>query len=575
MLIPSFLLAAAIYALVYRLAYDLPLMRVQAVPEELHERLRVDLREDVELLPETPRPSEEQTRFDRPESVRELLERELETLDAELALDTPAELPEVNERIATEQLPREHDLELDEEQLSRVDARILEIAEADARENIEVARRLVRPSPVRIVQEGEVPALREAGALDAPPTETLPPLVAEPQPELEALEPTTDRPPIEDDVFLFDQEPMETASLPALPVEQEVALAPVRTDVEGDSRYEFMDDLVTIQLSTYTPSPGEEGFFELRIAPRTDKPLPVLPKDVTFVIDASSSILQRKLTLTERGLEQCLAMLRPEDRFNVVIFREQASFFRNEYVPATAENRDAALKFIDNLESRGETNVYDGIVPVIGQPTRGGLPGAVVVITDGRATRGVVDGRAIINGITDENNARVPIYAFGGGNTVNAELLALLAYRNKGAAQVTGLDAIAEDLPRFFGRLQDPILANLESDYGRLNEDEVFPKELPDFYRGQEVRVYGRFRQTDDEFVMRLEGDAGAREKELVFKENLQDAETGGPEIARSWAFQKIYYLIGEITRVGETPDLLAEIRRLSREYGIQTAYSQ
>ena len=575
MLIPSFLLATLVYALLYQLAYDVPLMRVQAVPEELHERLRVDLREETELIPETPQPAEQPAPFERPDSVRELLERELDTLDAELALDTPAELPDVNERVAIEQLSRDHDLELDEEQLSRVDARILEITEQNARENIEVTRRLVRPSPVRVVKEGEVPALRESGALEAPPTEVLPPLAAEPQPVFEDLEPGFERPPVEEDVYRFEEEPAESARLPALPVEQEVALAPVRTEVQGESEYDFIDDLVTIELKTYKPSPSEEGFFELRIAPRTDKPLPILPKDVTFVVDASSSILQRKLDLTERGLEQCLAMLRPEDRFNIVIFRDLPTFFRNDYVPASPENRAAALAFIDNLESRGETNVYDGIVPVVEQATRAGLPGAVVVITDGRATRGVLDGRAIINGVTDENDARIPIYAFGGGNTVNAELLALLAYRNKGAAQVGGLDEIDEDLPRFFGRLQDPILANLESDYGRLNETQVFPKELPDFYRGQEVRVYGRFQQTDDEFVMRLEGDAGEREKELVFKENLQEADTGGPEIARAWAFQKIYYLIGEITRVGETPELLAEIRRLSQQYNIQTAYSQ
>ncbi|MEX2015292.1 MAG: VWA domain-containing protein [Candidatus Hydrogenedentales bacterium] len=574
MLIPSFALATAVYALLYQLAYDVTLLRVEAVPTEFQEPLRVDLRDESELTPESRPSTEEPAPFERPESVRELLERELEALDAELALDTPAELPNLNDRIAAEQLPREHDLELDEERLSRVDARIIEIAEEDARQNIEVARRLVRPSPVRVVEEGELPSLREAGALDTPRTETLPPLAAEPQPVLEALEPGSGRPPVED-VFLFDEEPGETAQLPALPVEHEVALAPVRSDVQGDSRYEFMDDLVTIELTTYTPAPESEGFFELRIAPRTDRTLPILPKDVTFVVDASSSIVQRKLTLTERGLEQCLAMLRPEDRFNVVVFRDLPSFFRNDYVPATPENRAAALQFIDNLESRGETNVYDGIVPVIEQSIRSGLPGAVVVITDGRATRGVIDGRAIINGITDQNDRRIPIYAFGGGNTVNAELLALLAYRNKGSAEVTGLDQIATDLPRFFGRLQDPILANLASDYGRLNEQEVFPKELPDFYRGQEVRVYGRFHQTDGEFVMRLEGDAGERQKELVFKENLQDADTGGPEIARRWAFQKIYYLIGEITRLGERPELLAELRRLSREYNIQTAYSQ
>jgi hypothetical protein len=104
----------------------------------------------------------------------------------------------------------------------------------------------------------------------------------------------------------------------------------------------------------------------------------------------------------------------------------------------------------------------------------------------------------------------------------------------------------------------------------------VFPKEIPDFYRGRAVTVYGRFDpEKDKDFSMRLTGAAGNRRKELVFRADLSKASSGDKQIARNWAFQKIYYLIGEICRVGEKPELLDEVRRLSGEYGIKTSYSE
>jgi hypothetical protein len=74
---------------------------------------------------------------------------------------------------------------------------------------------------------------------------------------------------------------------------------------------------------------------------------------------------------------------------------------------------------------------------------------------------------------------------------------------------------------------------------------------------------------------MRLKGQAGPRQKEVVFRAELAKAGSGGPDIARNWAFRKIYHLIGEVTRVGETPELLAEIRSLAQQYNIRTSYDQ
>ncbi len=69
-------------------------------------------------------------------------------------------------------------------------------------------------------------------------------------------------------------------------------------------------------------------------------------------------------------------------------------------------------------------------------------------------------------------------------------------------------------------------------------------------------------------------GSAGSETKELVFKTTLAQSGTGDPSIAHDWAFQKVYHLIGEICRVGETPALTQELQALSQKYDIHTSYS-
>ena len=52
------------------------------------------------------------------------------------------------------------------------------------------------------------------------------------------------------------------------------------------------------------------------------------------------------------------------------------------------------------------------------------------------------------------------------------------------------------------------------------------------------------------------------------------DADEGGYEVARMWAFNKIYKLIADMCQQGTTPELVQQIQELSRQYQIATAYS-
>jgi hypothetical protein len=532
---------------------------------------------------ESPEISRKGTLSTGPGKIADMLKRDNDAITpAETALGKMTEIPQLSERVATEVIERDYALSPDPSLMETVDAKIVEISQDTAREGIEVPRRIVTPSVDRIVPEGETPVLRGPSNFEAAPVASFAP--AETSALAEAAQPPgtglqnqegAPIPPYENNVVLPEHEAPDEPELPKL---QEIARASVVEQVRAENTYDFMDSLLEVKLETFVPPNEKEGFFRLQLVPKKGQELKPIPKDVTFVIDASNSIIQRKLDSTVKASKSMFSQLRPEDRFNVVIFRDSPSFFQPEPVSGTPENKAAAAQFINGIKSGGQTDVFNALRQVIQKPPRAGIPGVVVVMSDGRPTIGLRDTRELINQISEENTTGNTVFAYGAGNTVNGYLLDLLAYRNRGEARVLpSADNMAKDLPDFFSRLNDPLLAALHANYGRLSEnDSIVPKDMPDFYKGRSVAVYGKFNPAkDNEFFMRLVGASESNKKEVIFKADLRKASTGDEKIARNWAFERIYYLIDEICRIGDKPELLNEIKQLSAKYNIRTIYSE
>ncbi|MCC6145160.1 MAG: VWA domain-containing protein [Candidatus Hydrogenedentes bacterium] len=517
----------------------------------------------------------------RPGEIQDMLNREPEQLTpSDDLLEAPEQVQGLEERATTEAPDRQYALEEDPAALKRVDARIIEIAQEDARQDIEVVRRLVRPSSSRILEPGELPTLRGPSLPDEPPALRFDnagrSLLAEPIQEAEGpLLGGQPEPLIQTPGFQPAEGP---GGVPQLQSEEAVVSSPDVAEVrrQQEESFTFLDDLLDIQVESYLPSGESLGYFRLRILPRAAARLDPLSKEVTFVVDASRSIMQRKLDLAARGISDALGALRPGDRFNVVVFRDTPSFFKSESVPVSDQNIADARAYVSNLEARGETNVYEALRPVVLAPAPEGMPKVVLIFTDGRPTTGMRDGRAIINALTADNR-NSSIFAYAGGNTVNRYMLDLLAYRNKGASYVTDdLSEIDDNLPRFFETMDEPLLIDLQSSYGRVDDTQIFPQRLPDFYKDRPITIYGRYVPGQEkDFVLRLTGEAAGREKEVIFRADLSKAASGDATIARNWAFQKAYYIIGEISRLGEQPDLMRQLRQLEDQYAIKTSYSE
>jgi uncharacterized protein YegL len=348
------------------------------------------------------------------------------------------------------------------------------------------------------------------------------------------------------------------------------------TALEGEPQvagYEDIDRFIDVRLFTYTDPRTKEKYFKIVISVKKGDNLAVIPKEVTFLIDSSKSITEDKLFFIKKAVQSSLEELNPQDRFNVVAFRGDVIRFEEKPVRVNERAVRQADLFLRKLVAVGQTDVSRALLEIVSNHITT-YPSYVLFITDGRPTTGVIDSRRIIQQITRRNNMERPVFCFGGGTRVNRYLLDFISYQNRAWSRFapTNYD-IEKDFIDFYRQIKDPLLVNVRYRFSNLDTKEIYPKFLSDFYRGKPFVLYGRY-DREDVFSVQLLGVIGGQTKEFIYKGSLKKAEAGGEDIAKEWAFTKVYHLISQLTMgMGDPVLLRKEMQGLSRKYGIVTPY--
>ncbi len=350
----------------------------------------------------------------------------------------------------------------------------------------------------------------------------------------------------------------------------------ITPDQEKINQYISLDPFLSVELFVYHLPEDPQGYFLVRIRPNEKSgTLPVMSKDIVFVLDASQSMGNRTMAALRASIILCLSKLRGDDLFEVIGFRRQVTHFREELVPATPANVQQAVRFVNGLEHSGRTDIYGSLEPISRMARGADHPFIILLFSDGRPNVGIVDSRAIINRLTANVRKNSSIFAFGAGDSINRYLLDLLSYRNKGFVDYsTDFTATVSQVEDMFEAISDPLLINLTGDYGNIETVDVYPKTLPDLYRGGEILIYGRYGQ-EEKFSLRILGEARGEQKEFIIELPFPDTDNGPENLPQLWAFRKIYDLIGQMCQEGESPERLAEIQRISQRYGVRTPYYQ
>ena len=344
---------------------------------------------------------------------------------------------------------------------------------------------------------------------------------------------------------------------------------------ERDFKLYFSTSKKDVGVAVITHKPAaEDGYFMLTVAPSIEeKPGEAQPKSIVFVLDTSGSMAGEKIEQAKGALRYCVNSLKPADFFGLITFATEPAAFRDTLLPATPENVKAAGDFIDKIEARGGTAIDDALALAL-KTIKGakGLP-MIVFLTDGLPTIGETNVEAILKNAAAANAEKARIFAFGVGYDVNTQLLDKLAEENRGAPDyVSPKENIEVKVSSFFQKVANPVLADLRLDIPGLKTYDVYPKALPDLFRGSQLMVLGRF-QGGGPKAVKLTGTVAGKPRELVYETTFAET-TDNSFLPRLWAVRKVAFLLNEIRLRGRNQELVDEVVKLGKQHGILTPYT-
>jgi len=344
---------------------------------------------------------------------------------------------------------------------------------------------------------------------------------------------------------------------------------------ERDFQLYFSVSRKDVGLSVVTHKPaGEAGYFLLTAAPKVEvTEAEVAAKSILFVIDTSGSMQGDKIRQAQGALRYCVNSLKPKDSFGIITFATEPASFRDNLLPASKDNVQAALAFIDKIEARGGTAIHDALLLAL-KTIKGakGVP-MVVFLTDGLPTIGETNVEAILKNVTGANDSKSRVFVFGVGHDVNTKLLDRLAEDNHGAPDyVTEKEDIEVKVSNFYQKVASPVLADVTLAFPGLKVTEMYPREVGDLFRGSQLMVLGRFDGGGHKAV-KLAGTVDGKARQFVFETTFAETKDN-TFLPRLWATRKVAYLLDEIRLHGKNQELVDEVVRLGKRHGIMTPYT-
>ena len=313
----------------------------------------------------------------------------------------------------------------------------------------------------------------------------------------------------------------------------------------------------------------DENFFLLMVQPpRRVESADVPAREYIFVVDVSGSMGGFPLDVSKRLMRDLLLGLRPSDTFDVLLFAGGSALLSEQPLPATPDNVEDALRFIDRQKGGGGTELLPALRQALALPRAAEASRTVVVLTDGYVTVEPEAFDLIRNRLGDAN-----LFAFGIGTSVNRLLIEGMARVGLGEPFVVlGPGDAAAAARRFRRYVESPVLTRVRLDFGGFDAFEVEPPALPDVLAQRPVLVFGKWRG-EARGSLALTGWAAGGPFRTVLEVASARPSPSAAALRYLWARHRIRTL-ADYEALGSDPRRVKEVTTLGLKYNLLTAYT-
>jgi len=344
--------------------------------------------------------------------------------------------------------------------------------------------------------------------------------------------------------------------------------------------YKASNDKIGASLVTHQADAGKDGHFMMLVSPNPrNASTAVVAKNVIAVFDHSGSMSDKKIAQAKEALKFVLKNLNKEDKFNVVAYNDSVETFFGKMVDANKEKVTVALDMVDRLEATGGTNIHEALQTALKQAGGSKRPSYIIFLTDGQPTVGKTEEKDILYDTKTANKCGARIFAFGVGYQPNVRLLDKLSMDNNGRSDyVKPTEPIETKVSSLYNKIKNPVMTDLKIKLRGVKLKDMYPRKLGDLFDGDQIVVVGRFQRENKSRKSTLVVNGNYQGKERGFEYNVTLCPPGKDMryvfVEKIWATRRVGYLMDQIQLSGKSKEVIDELIRLSKKYGIMTPYT-
>ncbi|MDB4957334.1 MAG: von Willebrand factor type like domain [Myxococcales bacterium] len=312
---------------------------------------------------------------------------------------------------------------------------------------------------------------------------------------------------------------------------------------------------------------AKENFFLMMVQPPRRPAIEMIPaREYVFIIDVSGSMIGHPLDITKKLMRDLLGKMRPNDRFNVLLFSGASDLYAKQSVSATPTQIADAIKFIDSQQGGGGTELLPALQRAMSLPRpEANVSRSFVVVTDGF----IGEETAMFDQVRD-HLGEANVFAFGIGSSVNRHLIEGVAKAGQGEPFVVEDEKLApEAAKKFRTYIESPVLTSVKVAFDGFSTYDVEPRVLPDVFAERPVVVFGKWRGTPTG-KLTLTGVSGRGRFVSTLDASAVKPDASNEALSYLWARSKISRLSDFTLGDENRKDVIA----LGLEYNLLTKYT-
>ncbi|MGK0442502.1 MAG: Ca-activated chloride channel family protein [Pseudohongiellaceae bacterium] len=310
---------------------------------------------------------------------------------------------------------------------------------------------------------------------------------------------------------------------------------------------------------------GDEYHLFMLLPPNIQYAKSAMPKEVIYIVDTSGSMGGVSIRQAKKSLLLALKKLKPDDYFNIIEFNSQHYPLYSQAVVADAHAIHKAEKFVNNLQSRGGTNMLPALQFALNHQEHTGRVRQVIFITDGA----VGNEEALFKAIHHQLGSS-RLFTVGIGSAPNHYFMRKAAEFGRGSFTYIGnINEVNEKMTSLFSQLDSPVMKDITITWPEGVSVEAYPQKIPDLYQGEPLLVNIK--------TNHLQGDikvSGKIRDKTWHKTISLSQEKSQKDISKLWAREKISSLMDEKVKGRDEASVKRDVLSVSLSHQIMSAYT-